>query len=117
MNNVGEGKIAIKMANAVTMVLQKNENGISVSDVSYKNNAITQEDPKAASLVTINQEASANATTQGKSVDEVNRTVENETQSVNLEKSTEVYKSTSKMLQTSRRHKKPPVTRTDDFLR
>jgi hypothetical protein len=42
MNNLGEERIAIKIAN-VTTLLQKNENGISVSDVSYKNDAVTQE--------------------------------------------------------------------------
>jgi len=49
-------------------------------------------------------------------VDEVNVTVENKTQSVSLENSTEVYKnSTTRMLQTSRGHKLP-VTNTDDFF-
>jgi predicted nucleotide-binding protein (sugar kinase/HSP70/actin superfamily) len=67
-------------------------------------------------LVKINQEASANATTQEKSVDEVNQTVENEKVS-KLKKN--LWKSTSqhlKMLHTFERHKKPPVTKTDDFL-
>jgi hypothetical protein len=41
MNNLGEERIAIKIANVVTTVLQKNENGISVSDIFYKNDAIT----------------------------------------------------------------------------
>ena len=40
MNNLGEERIAIKIAN-VTTVLQKNENGISVNDIFYKNDAIT----------------------------------------------------------------------------
>jgi len=63
-------------------------------------------------LVKINK-ASANATTQEKLVDEVNVTVENETQSVSLGNSTEIYNnSTSKMLRTSGGHKKPPVTKT-----
>jgi len=57
MNNLGKERIAIEIGNAVTTVLQKNRIGMSVSDVSYKNFAITQE----------------------KLLDEVNGTVENET--------------------------------------
>lgn len=110
INNFGEERIAIKIANVFTTALQKNENGISVSGVSYKNDAITQETLK---LVEINQEASANATTHEKSADEVNRTVENDTQSGNLIKTTSQH---LKMLHTSRRHKNPPVTNRRFFI-
>jgi uncharacterized protein YjcR len=68
-------------------------------------------------LVTANKEASINVATQEESVDEVNGTKEKWSQSVNLENSTEISNSsTSKVLQSSRRHKKPPITKKDDFL-
>jgi len=41
MNNLGKKRVAIKITNAVTTVLKKN--GISVSDITYKNDAIAQE--------------------------------------------------------------------------
>ena len=84
MNNLGEERNAIKIANAVTTVLQKNENGISVSDVSYKNNAITQEILKQPHWSKSTKKLQLMLQPRKKLVDEVNRTVENETQSVNL---------------------------------
>jgi hypothetical protein len=101
MNNLGKERIALKIANVVTKIFMKqaddpislywkNEHDVSVSNNSYEDNTILQEDPKAAPLVTANVEASIDDAAQEEPI----------------------YKGP----QTSRRQKKPPTTKNDDFL-
>jgi hypothetical protein len=68
----------------------KNEHDVSISDNSDEDNTILQEDPKAAPLVTANVEASTDDAAQKEPI--------------------------HKGPQTSRRQKKPPTTKNDDFL-
>ena len=64
-----------------------------------------------------NVEASINDATQEESIDKDNRTTGNWSQSENLKISIEVSNSlTTKGPRTSRTHKKPPTTKSDDFL-
>jgi hypothetical protein len=128
MNNLGKERIAIKTANAVTTILQKQtkepislywrvEHDDGVSDVSSENDIITQDDPKAASLAIANKETTINAAAQEELVDEVHGTMENWSQSENLKNSTEVSNSsTSEVPRISRRQMKPPITKKEDFL-
>jgi hypothetical protein len=99
MNNSGKDKIALKIANVVTKIFLKQEEIISlrwkneyedsVSDSSNEDN-ILQEDSKTAPSVTANVEALTNDAAK----DEL------------------IYKEP----RTSKRQKKPPTIKSDDFL-
>jgi hypothetical protein len=100
MNNLGKGKITLKIANVVTKIFRKqeeiislclqNEHEVSVSDSSNEDNIILQEDSKAAPSVTANMEALTADAAQDEPI----------------------YKGP----RTSKRQKKPPVIKSDDFL-
>jgi hypothetical protein len=113
------------IAKAVTTVLQKQtEESISlhwktdydgnVNDVSSEDDNIRQEDPKATSLETTDKEATINYAIHEDSEVKINRSLESQSQ---LGTSTQISNSpTYVVLRTSRRHKKPPVTKKDGFL-
>ena len=83
----------------------ENEPDDSISDSSKEDNTIT------------NVEASINDATQEESIDKDNGTTGNWSQPANLKVSRELSNSlTTKGPRTSRRHKKPPTTKRDDFL-
>jgi len=102
MNNLGNEKIAFKIASVVTEIFRrqeeiiilywKNECEVSVSDSSNEDNIILQEDPKATPLTTVSMEALTDAAAQEELI----------------------Y--TYKGPRTSKRQKKPPTIKSDNFL-
>jgi hypothetical protein len=100
MNNLGKEKIAVKIASVVTKIFRiqeeiislywKNEYEVSVSDSSNVDNIILQEDPKATPSTIVSMEA----LTEDAAQDEL------------------IYKGP----RTSKRQKKPPTIKSDDFV-
>ena len=100
MNNLGKEKIAFKIAGVVTEIFckqeeiiglyRKNEYEVSVSDSSNEGTIILQEDPKATPSTTVSMEALTDDAAQDE----------------------RIYKGP----RTSKRQKKPPTIKSDDFL-
>jgi len=100
MNNLGKEKIAFKIASVVTEIFRrqeeiislywKNECEVSVSDSSNKDNIILQGDPKATPSTTVSMEALTDDAAQEEPIYNGPRT--------------------------SKRQKKPPTIKSDDFL-
>jgi len=96
MNNLAKEKIAFKITEIFhkqeeTISLHwKKDNEVGVSDSSKEGNNIFQEDPKTAPLTTVNMDAPADDAAQDEP--------------------------TYKGIITSKRQKKPPTIKSDDFL-
>jgi len=100
MNNLGKEKIVFKTASVVTEIFRrqdeiisfywKNECEVSVSDSSNEDNINLQEDPKATPSTTVSVEALTDDAAQ----------------------EDPIYKGPG----TSKRQKKPPTIKSDDFL-
>jgi len=98
--NLGKEKIAFKIASVVTKIFYKqeeiiglywkNECEVIVSDSPNEDNIIIQEDPKATPSTTVNMEALTDDATQNEPI----------------------YKGP----RASKRQKKPPTIKSDDFL-
>jgi len=100
MNNLAKEKVAFKIASVVTEIFRKqeeliglywkNEYEVSVNDSSNEDNIILQEDPKATPSTTVRMDALTDDAAQDELI--------------------------CKGPRTSKRQKKPPTIKSDDFL-